>query len=215
MPNIKARLKPSPVSSIPRRSRYRLLKKVKHGVFSAEEINFIPESSLTTEQMAVANNIHEDREIRDDHTQDWPSCSLKEMLEPDSDHCENYSNLNKQEKLLLINAFLLKHCLTKDAVEDLLTLLKFISPSDTDIPGSHFLLKKSIQIDQNHCTQQNVCNNFKSHADQISEKRNNSIIATQDNKIWLIQKLVYVNFAGGVGVVVAQRVHGLPDATNI
>ncbi|CAG7725399.1 unnamed protein product, partial [Allacma fusca] len=51
-------------------------------------------------------------------------------------------------------------------------------------------------------------------ADQITGKRNNSIVATVDNKIWLIQKLVYINFAGGTGVAVVQRIHGTPNIGN-
>ncbi|CAG7730846.1 unnamed protein product, partial [Allacma fusca] len=47
------KLKSSPVSNIPRRSRHRLLKQVRQGGFSGDSINFILESPLTT-------NHHED-----------------------------------------------------------------------------------------------------------------------------------------------------------
>ncbi|CAG7635888.1 unnamed protein product, partial [Allacma fusca] len=47
------KLKSSPVSNIPRRSRHRLLKQVRQGGLSGDAINFILEFPLTT-------NHHED-----------------------------------------------------------------------------------------------------------------------------------------------------------
>ncbi|CAG7828879.1 unnamed protein product [Allacma fusca] len=76
---------------------------------------------------------------------------------------ENTSNLTRKEKVLLINAFVLKHGLTKGAVEDLMTLLQLLTPDDMDIPSSHFLLKKEIEIDQNHCKMHYLCPHCKTN----------------------------------------------------
>ncbi|CAG7821726.1 unnamed protein product, partial [Allacma fusca] len=70
---------------------------------------------------------------------------------------EHGSSLNRQEKILLINAYVIKHGLTKSATEDLLTLLQLLSPEDRDIPSSHFLLKKEISVNMNNCKTQFIC----------------------------------------------------------
>ncbi|CAG7815063.1 unnamed protein product [Allacma fusca] len=53
-----------------------------------------------------------------------------------------------------------------------------------------------------------------SRSDQATAKRNNSVIATNDGKMWLIHKLIYIGLSGGKGVAIASRIHGQPSIVN-
>ncbi|CAG7817765.1 unnamed protein product, partial [Allacma fusca] len=122
------KLKSSPVSNIPRRSRHRLLKQVKQGGCSGDAINFILESPLTINHRedAIPNETTSNDVNGGGHAlcEDW--LANRQSQGPN----EHFSSLNRQEKILLINAYVIKHGLTKSATEDLLTLLQLLSPED-------------------------------------------------------------------------------------
>ncbi|CAG7684002.1 unnamed protein product [Allacma fusca] len=53
-----------------------------------------------------------------------------------------------------------------------------------------------------------------SRSDQATAKRNNSVISTNDGKMWLIHKLIYIGLSGGKAVAIASRIRSQPSIVN-
>ncbi|CAG7723508.1 unnamed protein product, partial [Allacma fusca] len=139
----------SPVNKLPRRSKHRIVKRIKKGNCSGAIINYILGARLDDEinngRRNTSSSSDSDLDVDDDRCDPSPDLNCVEI---DLEEEDSTSNLTKDEKVLLIAAFVIKHGLTKEATNDCLILMRLLCPDDMDLPGSHFLLMNKFRANQ-------------------------------------------------------------------